>query len=215
MDPPGGAIYSCSIIVGTAVCLPARVGSPRSEHVSPRVTSSSRQLHKHSLNLPNNAYEAVRASAPGTGLRSVRFVRAFERSLVGASERGSFRVVHYSLQGNHVHFIVEAAGREALGRGMKSLGAQLARCVNRVFERSGRVLGDRYHAVVLRSPLQVRRTLAYVLLNARKHAGRARSGPRAQVPVAVGRTWLLTTGWRRHGLIYPCVVPGGIGPRPG
>ena len=58
---------------------------------------------------------------------------------------GPFRVVHYSLQGNHAHFIVEAAGREALGRGMKSLGARLARAVNRVFERSGRVLEDRYH----------------------------------------------------------------------
>ena len=188
-----------------------RPGAGRKPGRNPRIRHRAREVFHRRF--PCHVTIRVREDVPS--LRSVRFVRAFERSLAGASERGSFRVVHYSLQGSYVHFIVEAAGREALGRGMKSLGARLARCVNRVFERSGRVLGDRYHAVVLRSSLQVRRTLAYVLLNARKHAGRARSGPRAQVPVAVGRTWLLTTGWRRHGLIDPCVVPGGIGPRPG
>ena len=216
-----------------------RPGAGRKPGPKPRIRHRAREVFHRRF--PCHVTIRVREDVPS--LRSVRFVRAFERSLAGASERGSFRVVHYSLQGNHVHFIVEAAGRDALGRGMKSLGARLARCVNRVFERSGRVLEDRYHAVVLRSPLQVRRTLAYVLLNARKHAGRAteqrarldpasssrwfdgwrgrrkgrgsRSGPRAQVPVADGRTWLLTTGWRRHGLIDPCVVPGGVAARPG
>ena len=122
---------------------------------------------------------------------------------------------------------------------MKSLGARLARAVNRTFERSGPVLEDRYHLKVLRSPLQVRRAIAYVLLNARKHSsgrgreagsrdpcssrwfdgwkragkeegsGSAREAPR---PVAGARTWLLNTGWRRHGLIDPEEVPGSAPP---
>jgi len=33
----------------------------------------------------------------------------------------------------------------------------------------GRVLADRFHHVVKRTPTEVRRALAYVLLNARKH----------------------------------------------
>ncbi len=176
----------------------------------------------------------VRKDVPS--LRSVRFVRAFERSISGGSERGSFRVVHYSLQTNHAHFIVEAAGREALGAGMKSLGARLARTANRVFDRRGPVLEDRYHLNVLRSPLQVRRTIAYVLLNGRGHARRVAAargrldpassslwfdgwkkagkgrgaGPRRDQSrcVAFARTWLLAMGWRRHGLIDPDEVPG-------
>ena len=60
--------------------------------------------------------------------------------------------MHYSIQADHGHFLVEAAGREALGRGMKSLGSRLARAVNRVFQRTGPVLRDRYHLHVLRSP---------------------------------------------------------------
>jgi len=59
----------------------------------------------------------------------------FRRSLAEASERGRFRVTHYSLQGDHAHLIVEAHGWKALGRGMMSIGAPLARAVNRVGQR--------------------------------------------------------------------------------
>ena len=133
---------------------------------------------------------------------------------------------------DHVHCIVEASGRRALACGMKSLGARLARAVNRVFARSGPVLDGRYHAVLLRTPRQVHRAVRYVLLNARKHA--RRPGTRARVDpassgrwfdfwredkvgsdpiggareVALARSWLLRTGWRRHGRIGLMEIPG-------
>jgi hypothetical protein len=134
-----------------------------------------------------------------------------------------------------MHLIVEAASAADLGRGMKALGSRLARAVNRVFGRRGRVLADRFHLHVLRTPREVRNALAYVLLNARRHAAKlgqrlsktrgvdpASSGrwfegwrsPPAQraaidLPaVAAARTWLLRLGWQRRGLIDPSEVPG-------
>ncbi len=176
----------------------------------------------------------LRVCSDVPSLRTRRFVRAFRRTLGPASERGDFRVVHYSLQGNHAHLLVEADDKWALARGMKSVGARLARAANRVFGRSGPVLDGRYHAVELRSPLQVRRALRYVLLNARHHAKRvskvlrvdwASSGrwfsgwkepwARAQEDplgggreVAEPRSWLLRVGWLRHGRIGLAEVPG-------
>jgi len=76
----------------------------------------------------------VRPDVPS--LRQVELVREVERSFRKACDQRRFRVVHYSLQSNHVHLIVEAAGAEDLGRGMKSIGARLARAVNRVFSRT-------------------------------------------------------------------------------
>ena len=102
-------------------------------------------------------------------LRSKRFVREFRRSLRQACERDGFRVVHYSVQRNHVHMIVEATEKDALGRGMKAIASRVARAANRVFKRSGRVLAGRYHLRVLKTPREVRNAIAYVLLNARKH----------------------------------------------
>jgi REP element-mobilizing transposase RayT len=166
-------------------------------------------------------------------LRSRRLVAELRRSFGEACERGEFRLVHYSLQHNHVHLLVEAEDQAALGRGMKSIGARVSRAVQRVFRVTGRVRAQRYHAHVLCTPREVRRALQYVLLNVRKHwrelwgggpplrlddasSSRwfngftrelpgARAGPRE---VAKPRTWLLARGWRRHGLIDPASIPG-------
>ena len=162
-------------------------------------------------------------------------VREFRASLRRGCERGEFRVVHYSMQRNHVHLIVEAAGKQALGRGMKSVTIRLARAVNRVLARTGPVLLGRYHVRALRTPREVRNALAYVLLNARKHwKERTGGAPPAQLDeassgrwftgwkrsprgptretlvrdVSFARSWLLRAGWRRHGLVDPAEVPG-------
>ena len=170
-------------------------------------------------------------------LRSRRLVKELERSFAAACERGRFRVAHYSIQPDHVHLIVEATSNADLASGMKSIGARLARAVNRVFSNRGPVLVDRYHRHVLRTPREVRNALAYVLLNARHHLAKlgrrlpaapvvdpASSGrwfagwtrirgepapPELPAPVARPRTWLLDAGWRRHGLISPVEIPGG------
>jgi REP element-mobilizing transposase RayT len=174
----------------------------------------------------------VRREIPS--LRSVRLVRELERRFAAACDRGRFRLVHYSIQDDHAHLIVEAASARDLASGMKSIGARLARAVNRVFRRRGSVLADRYHLHVLRAPREVRRAIAYVLLNARRHVAKRGRTPSSKAvidpassgrwfagwrdgtapvstgppPVALPRTWLLAVGWRRHGLLNPAEVPG-------
>jgi REP element-mobilizing transposase RayT len=104
-------------------------------------------------------------------LRTKKLVRAIERTFSAGCERSEFRLVHYSLQGNHAHLIVEARDQHALGRGMMAIGSRLALAVNRVMGRKkGRVVADRYHARLLRTPREVRNALRYVLLNAHRHA---------------------------------------------
>jgi len=148
-----------------------------------------------------------------------------------AEEAGRGRVVHYSIMPNHLHLLWEARDGEALSRGVQGLATRIARAVNRVADRSGKVFGDRYHARILKTPGEVRLALAYVLSNARRHGlVRGRTGeawvdpyssaaafdgwrgpiaaPRSAVPVARARTWLLSVGWRRHGLLDPSTTPG-------
>jgi REP element-mobilizing transposase RayT len=137
----------------------------------------------------------VREDVPS--LRSARLVHEVKHSLANACERGEFRVSHYSLQRDHVHMIVEARGKQALARGMKSVGARLARAVNRVFSRSGPVLDGRFHHRVLRTPREVRNALAYVLLNARRHFAKARAGRRPPVRLDVASSGRWFDGWKR------------------
>lgn len=210
-----------------------RPGAGRPRGLRPRV------LHRERAPVPVDApvHVTLRVKANLPSLRDGRFVREWRRSLAEASERGDFRVNHYSLQGDHAHLIVEAHGKDALARGMKSIAARLARALNRIAGRSGPVLDSRYHHRSLRTPREVRSALAYVLLNARRHLAKRRHAARTAaspldpassgrwfdgwrrraipqgVPearareVAPARTWLLRTGWRRHGLIDLAEVP--------
>ena len=73
--------------------------------------------------------------------------------------------------GNHIHLIVEAPDRKALTRGMQGLGVRIARALNRVMKRHGRVVSDRYHAHILKTPSEVKRARHYLLTNARHHYG--------------------------------------------
>jgi REP element-mobilizing transposase RayT len=140
-------------------------------------------------------------------------VRAVERSFRASCERDAFRLVHYSLQRDHVHLLVEAEGPAALASGMKSIAARLARAVHRASRRRGPVFSDRFHHRVLATPREVRNALAYVLLNARKHAGatlrRQLDAVAAIDPASSGR-WF--SGWARspspsefaHSAPVPC-----------
>jgi len=150
----------------------------------------------------------VRKDVPS--LRTVRLVKEVERTFARGCERKEFRLVHYSLQGDHAHLIVEAKDRHALGRGMKALSSRLARAVNRVFGRSGPVLADRYHVHVLKTPREVRNALAYVLLNARRHAAKAgRKLARAlRIDPASSGRWF--DGWKRQ--CAPGIESSGLSP---
>src|ERR1700682_5962344 len=103
-------------------------------------------------------------------LRSRRALLALRGAFEGGRDRFGFRLVHYSIQGNHLHLIVEAEGNESLARGMKGLEVRMARALNRMMKRRGTVFADRYHAHVLRTPREVAYAVRYVLGNHAHHA---------------------------------------------
>jgi putative transposase len=161
----------------------------------------------------------TRVRAGSSNLRCPPVRRTLERVFAAGSERFGFRLVHYSIQSTHLHLVVEACDRRALGRGMKGLLVRAARALNRLRARAGNVFADRYHAHVLRTPREVRNALVYVFHNAFHHgirlAGvdpytsgawfdgwrRPVSSPTSANPCVAPLTWLLRFGWRRHGLV--------------
>jgi REP element-mobilizing transposase RayT len=105
-------------------------------------------------------------------LRSHRSFAIIHKVLSAVRGREDFRVPEFSIQGNHIHLIVEASGARALGSGMRALSVRLARRLNRMMGRSGPVLEDRYYTHVLRTPAEARNAVRYVLGNFASHAAR-------------------------------------------
>jgi REP element-mobilizing transposase RayT len=151
------------------------------------------------------------------------------RRAIRDSHKAFFRVTEFNVLGNHLHFITEADDKDALARGMDGLEVRLARRLNRALKRRGKFVANRYHARYLTTPRQVRNALRYVLQNRKHHAAEKRfakywidacsSAPwfegwaeplrytsrlvdallAGERPTAKATTWLLTTGWKKHG----------------
>jgi hypothetical protein len=102
-------------------------------------------------------------------LRSKRSFRVLRRCFLAGRDRFGFRLNHYSVQGNHVHFIVEATDARAMSRGMQGLAIRMAKGLNRMMGRHGTVFADRYHSRILKTPTETKHALHYVLCNRHKH----------------------------------------------
>ena len=164
------------------------------------------------------AHVTLRASAALPSLRDERPFRALCAALKAASA-GRFRVIHFSVQADHLHLLVEADEPTGFSRRIQGLAIRVAKAVNRALGRAGSVWADRYHARMLPTPREMRNALVYLLNNWRKHVPGAVgldsrssaawfegwSKPPGRTagssPVATARTWLARVGWRRRGLI--------------
>ncbi len=115
----------------------------------------------------------LRVRADVWNLRSRRCYTALAKAFCAGRARFGLRLCQYSVQGNHLHFVIEADNTRAMSRGMQGLAIRMAKALNRVMKRRGSVFADRFHAHVLRTPREVRHALAYVLRNHAIHAERA------------------------------------------
>jgi putative transposase len=154
------------------------------------------------------------------GLRSLRHPRLFGavRAALAAGSRDSFQVVQFSVQGNHIHLIVEADDKASLSSGLNGLAVRCAKAINGALGRCGRVFADRYYAEEQHNPTMMRHLLVYVLFNIKKHSagGAPRIDPCSSAPwfggfresvgrhpgpcpVRPARTWLASEGWLKAG----------------
>ena len=165
-------------------------------------------------------------------LRSKRCFRVIERAFYASNKNKSFRLIHFSVQSNHLHLVVEASHAQALSRGMQGLTIRIARGLNRLLGRKGRVFSTRFYARTLKTPREVNACLHYVLNNTRRHhrhtyfsrgwidpcsSGKYFSGwrdrneplpPQHRWPVALPQSWLLKTGWEKWGPLEIDKRPG-------
>jgi REP element-mobilizing transposase RayT len=95
--------------------------------------------------------------------------RAVRAAMVKMLGRDDFRIIHLSLEGDHLHLVVEATSHQALAAGMKSFESSAAQRLNRCIGRRGRVFMTNYFARVITSPTQALHVMRYVLCNWRKH----------------------------------------------
>jgi REP element-mobilizing transposase RayT len=217
-----------------------RRGGPRPGSGRPRVKDKDRGFIAHcarpSHHKGDPVHVTLRVKKGVPSLRRQSLERIVKRALVtqrdALDETGAkhFQVVHFTIQSDHLHLIVEAPDKRGLARGVAGLEIRIARRLNRLLGRKGRFWKERYHRRDLRTPTETRNALRYVLLNTQKHyrviGDRDFADPHSSAATFDGftrtpalfddpqpwarvtaRTWLLGVGWRQCGLLDPADAP--------
>jgi len=150
----------------------------------------------------------VRVTRATWNLRSQRCFRPIVLELARAS-RSWLRIVHFSVQRDHIHLIVEADDRRAMSKGLRTLFARIACRLNALMGASGPRFTDRYHEHILATPREARNAVYYVLGNRAHHLSQRGHvvDPHAPDPfssvvhavVVAPTSWLLREGWTRAG----------------
>lgn len=79
------------------------------------------------------------------------------------------RVIHYTLEYNHLHLLIECECHKTLHQGMQALGITLAKVVNRLKQLKGSVYKHRYHLRKLATRSELKNALHYIFNNGKKH----------------------------------------------
>jgi REP element-mobilizing transposase RayT len=175
---------------------------------------------------------------PGIGSLARDWLMTTVRECIRGAHKPTFRIVEFNVLANHLHLITEAADKGAHSRGIQGFCVRVARRMNVLMKRSGQFFAHRYHVRALTSPTQVRHALRYVLQNRKHHDAEKRfsktwfdpyssaawfDGWSSKLyasmgwerrllemarPTAKATTWLLSTGWKRLGLLRLDEVPG-------
>ncbi len=124
----------------------------------------------HSKGVAHRNREKVRSYHPlhinfkvKTHIRNKTCLKILKRAIINARAQG-LKIVHFSLQSNHVHLVVEAIDNETLTRGMRSLTVTFSKRIDR-----GRIQLERYHLHVLKTLRETKHAIHYVLFNEAKH----------------------------------------------
>lgn len=202
-----------------------------------RLSGPRRVAHRRRPRLASRfpVHVTSRVVPGGPRLRSRKACRIIRNAMFAVSDQAGFRICQFSILGNHLHLVCEAKSNAALAAGLKRFKWRVARGINLLVGRRGSLFLDRYHMEILRTPAQVHAALCYVLHNARRHGmslprdtggidpfssawwfdGWSHEGwrrglappPDGRACVSRAHTWLLSTGWRRRGLLDPLEMP--------
>ena len=201
---------------------------PSNPNARSRVTHAKRAVHKgrHPVHI------TLRAKTGLPSFRQQRVHRLLAEVLRAQRRRrykDAFRVLHFSIQANHVHLVIEADTEHAEGyvplrAGISGFEIAFARRLNMMLGRKGKVWADRYHRHDLKTPKETWFGLAYVFDNYTHHGEKSYGegvvdvyssacmfdgwagdhfvpieDDRWRWPICRAHTWLARTGYLVHG----------------
>lgn len=120
------------------------------------------------LKKPSSLHLTIKVKRIKAEMKNKAVLILLKRAIMNARKQG-LRIIHFSLEYDHVHLLVEAADNVVLGKGMQSFGVTLSKAINRLRKVSGDVYKHRYHFRQIYSSRELKNVMNYIFSNGLKH----------------------------------------------
>lgn len=127
-----------------------------------------RHIARDEIKKPIPLHLTIKIEKTKAGLKNKAMLKLLHHCIKKSRMKG-LRIVHYTLEFDHVHLLVEATNKETTSKGMQSFGIAFSKGINKLKCLKGRVFKTRYHFRKLNSPREIKNVLNYILGNSIKH----------------------------------------------
>ncbi|MBC7430062.1 MAG: transposase [Bacteriovorax sp.] len=127
-----------------------------------------RHIRRDRITKPTSMHLTIKVREYKADIKSKRILRALHHAIIRARLK-KLKVIHYTLEYNHVHLLVEASDHKVMHRGMQALGISLSKSINKIKCLKGTVYKHRYHLKRLTSTQQLKNVLHYIFNNGIHH----------------------------------------------
>lgn len=127
-----------------------------------------RHISRERLKGPTALHLTIKVKENKADIKNKRILKALHHAIKRARLK-KLRVIHYTLEYNHIHLLVEASDNGILHKGMQALGISLSKAVNKISQLKGGVYKHRYHFRKINSRRELKNALHYIFRNGMKH----------------------------------------------
>ncbi len=132
-----------------------------------------RHTNRPHIKKPASLHLTIKVKKKKAEIKNKSVLKILKRAILNARKQG-LRVIHFSLEYDHVHLLIEADNNLILGKGMQAFGVTLSKAINRLKKLKGGVYKHRYHFRQISSTRELKIVMNYIFTNGLKH-GTAKS----------------------------------------
>lgn len=129
---------------------------------------SIRHIRRERILKPTSMHLTIKVRENKADIKSKSILKALHHAIIRARLKG-IRVIHYTLEYNHVHLLVEAHCHTVMHRGMQAFGISFSKAINKIKQCGGTVYKHRHHIKKITSALQLKNVLTYIFHNGVHH----------------------------------------------
>lgn len=129
---------------------------------------SIRHRKRAEIKKPSSLHLTIKIEKRKAGIKNKAILKVLKRAILKGRSSG-LRIIHFTLEYDHVHLLVETDCKIKLGRGMMRLGVTLSKGINKCKQEIGQVYKHRYHQRFITSGRDLKNVMNYIFHNGLKH----------------------------------------------